>query len=165
MTSRKWRTLEEVVRSEPELAYLGFGVYGPRGKTGAARGAQVIEAREELLQSVDIFNSVCAFISDHLVERPYIRQQGSSYVLKHAVERALGAYVSNGVLIAAMIACGFRHRRKGTSGGPNALFNTTAESVKAVQHMNKKLKQGWARAWLEGDAGRTAVSPGHYDAV
>ena len=51
------------------------------------------------------------------------RRMGFSYFLKHAAEDSIGVYVSNGALIAALLACGYGFRRDGT--GPNCHFNVT----------------------------------------
>lgn len=45
---------------------------------------------------------------------------GSSYYLKHVVERACGRYVCNGCMIIAGIICGYR---VGPWSGPNCYFN------------------------------------------
>lgn len=45
---------------------------------------------------------------------------GSSYHLKHVVERACGRYVCNGTMIVAAIICGYRC---GPWSGPNCYFN------------------------------------------
>jgi hypothetical protein len=49
-----------------------------------------------------------------------LNQRGTSYRLKHVAEEDIG-YITNGVLIAAAIAEGFRVERQEES--PNALLN------------------------------------------
>ena len=50
----------------------------------------------------------------------------SSYGIKHIVERAMGEYVGNGELIAAMILCGFKYEQDGM----NAYFFIDPKSIK-----------------------------------
>ena len=64
----------------------------------------------------------------------------SSYYLKHIVERAVGEYTSNGELIAAMIICGYKHKRTfGINGGMllNAVFNFPKAEVKFLEAQYK----------------------------
>lgn len=62
-----------------------------------------------------------------------INSKHSSYGLKHTIERHLGAYTSNGELIAAMLLSGFKHRRNYMLGGklsPNCCFNISEADYK-----------------------------------
>lgn len=68
------------------------------------------------------FELACAYLQ--AFARPlrsfYVRR--GSYGLKHSAEAWAGGYVSNGALIAAAIALGFRHRRD-PGHNPNCVFN------------------------------------------
>jgi len=53
----------------------------------------------------------------------------SSYSLKHSIERALGTYVSNGVVIAAAIMVGLP---LGKPRGPNADIGVSRRWVRSI---------------------------------
>lgn len=54
----------------------------------------------------------------------------SSYGLKHMMERDIGLYVTNGMFICAMLACGYRGRG---NSGPNLYFNVRGASVNRIE--------------------------------
>lgn len=63
----------------------------------------------------------------------------SSYGLKHTIEKILGAYTSNGELIAAAIALEFKHKREyhGYFLSPNCYFNISKKSLQMLSNMPK----------------------------
>jgi hypothetical protein len=106
----------------PELTHFGFGIFEHPNAHDYARRFR--ENREAMLS-----DEACAEFAaarDWLQGQgraPHInRRSGSSYSLKHEAERCAGRYISNGMLIAAAVALGFRVARK-RGGGPNVHLN------------------------------------------
>lgn len=94
---------------------------------------------------VDHLKKVCELLLT-CETRKTINSSHGSYGLKHIVERALAAYTTNGELIAAMLICGFKHKRHGYSHGgkylmPNASFNISEKSVEWLESQDKRA--GW----------------------
>lgn len=56
---------------------------------------------------------------------------GYSYGLKHICEQSVGRYISNGALIAAMLAHGFQFRR--VAGTANCIFFVTMRSIERAR--------------------------------
>ena len=114
-----------IMAKEPTLNDFGFGLYvGDHRKPLKEQAASLDHNRRALLASVDRVQATCQWIEDHLRTRKTINPRYSSYGLKHLAEKDVG-YITNGVFIAAMIACGFRYR----VDGPNALFNVAKSKV------------------------------------
>jgi hypothetical protein len=149
--NRGWLTLEEVMEAEPRITCYGLGMWWGDIKPGTSGRAKFKAEREQLRREGDVFEAVCGFIVDNLEKRQTVDKGYShSYSLKHDVETALDIYVANGVLIAAMVACGFRYTET-FFNSPNAWFNVTVGSVRAVHKQNDKLRRGWARAEVGND--------------
>ena len=73
------------------------------------------------------------FIEGRFQHQRNINQKRSSYGLKHKVERAMGSYVANGELIAAMYILDY----KVEIDTPNASFNVSESSIKDVDNENE----------------------------
>lgn len=86
-------------------------------------------------------NNVADFIRLRLSKQKSINKMRSSYGIKHDVERAMGVYVSNGTLIAAMILEGFSYER----GSVNAWFNVTSDSLENIDE-RKQERPSWLRS-------------------
>jgi len=75
---------------------------------------------------------IASFIRPKFKKIKTINYQVSSYGIKHDVERALGYYISNGELIAAMIFLGFEYKRGKGKSGINCYFNVSMKSLKSI---------------------------------
>lgn len=78
----------------------------PKNLTQCGFNADIKNAK---IDEVDVFIALC-FIQQNFEKKKTIKIESSShsYTLKHVAERALGFYVSNGTLIAAMLLDGFQ---------------------------------------------------------
>lgn len=73
-----------------------------------------------------------AFIAENLHPTQTINRRFSSYWLKHQIERAMGHYISNGHLIAALALEGYQIKRV-DSRSPNAFTNVSYRAIKKLQ--------------------------------
>lgn len=73
-------------------------------------------------------NEVRRFIRKSWSKQASINTIRTSYGLKHDAEKAMGVYVANGTLIAAMIMEGYKYKIIGRNG-PNVFFNVDYQSV------------------------------------
>jgi hypothetical protein len=127
--------IQRVLDREPHLSRYGIGLcWLDREKTLDQRWAQFATWRAEML--TDDTLTECNRAHRYLAHVNAIKSfgaGGSSYGLKHAVERYTRAlpnsgnhYVSNGAFICAALHNGFQMRLHGTS--PNPVFNMSARS-------------------------------------
>lgn len=97
-------TIDRVLKQEPTLGYGGFDNSSP----------------QELYNNEEAFNLCCQWI---LLQptRKTMNNTDTSYGYKHSVEnwQKAGAYISNGIFIAAAIHLGLKYKIY----EPNAVFN------------------------------------------
>jgi hypothetical protein len=134
----------DVLEREPELGDFGFGVFDPRSKTSEQRAAELRRQREAIREPT----ALGQFLAARLWLRGFAKTKaqdkyGTSYGLKHVMQRNIDCYVTNGCFIAAAIAEGFIVRRIGD--GPNASFNISAKAWRAAA------REAASRAWEEAD--------------
>jgi hypothetical protein len=116
--------MKNILAEHPDLGNFGFGVFDSRHKTASQREAELAEEREVICQP----RSLVAFIETRKWLRGKtkinkLNKKGSSYGLKHVVEREIG-YITNGVFIAAAIAEDFNVKRIADS--PDAWLNISS---------------------------------------
>ncbi len=121
--------LQQVMEEHTDLSYEGW-------RTRKGRWDKLQErfegSRTTLLNNVAEFQTAydwCAQL-EHRQSAPPVG--GYSYTLKHVCEQAVGRYISNGTLIAAMLAHGFKFLMISNSN-PNCVFFVTIRSVKQAQ--------------------------------
>lgn len=113
--------LQQVMEQNPELSDEGWRYWKMTRE-------EFEQDQIELLDNVEAFQAAyewCARLEHRKSMAPHY---GFSYGLKHICERAVGRYITNGTLIAAMLAHGFQY--KVCSGGLNCIFFVTVRSVK-----------------------------------
>lgn len=102
--------IERLMAQAPSLTYGGYfdRFRWPREE----RAAKLAERRNAMLtpRAVDEFDRACEWLQQHVRTKNVNRRAGSSYRLKHLAERKDG-YISNGMLIAAAMHCGFKLQR------------------------------------------------------
>lgn len=86
------------------------------------------------------FNAALQFVR-YLAPRKKINRRESSYSLKVLAERVCKRPISNGAVIAAMIASGFRHETH--PHAPDALFNVRQRSIGAIDRMTNPKSRFW----------------------
>lgn len=112
------------MKNQPLLTYQGFGL--PYGTKTYGRGKKMKEEKSRLLNSQERFEVACTWLQG-IKKTESINTRHSSYFLKHITERRSGiGHISNGVLIAAAIHCGFTFK---VSNGVNAMFNMDQDSI------------------------------------
>ncbi len=125
--------LRQILIQAPTLNTFGFGLgMDSRGKSDVERAAILAERRQSLLASADRVKQACTWVDAHLLSRGTLNHRHSSYGLKHLAEQDIG-YLTNGQLIAAMIACGYRYQVVGM----NAHFNISEREVTALYHRRR----------------------------
>lgn len=112
MTTTTQEQIKETLDVIPNLRYLGVNSFDE-------------EDPDRLLHSFDEFERAVSWAKG-LNKIQSINPNRSSYGLKHLAEDATGDYISNGVMIAAMIHCGFNVRAE--EGCPNVWFNVSQRS-------------------------------------
>jgi hypothetical protein len=91
----------------PELTYVGFGLGALRYDD---RLAGIRAERDRMLTpaAIDEFQRAQRWLEQQPRTKNVNRRAGTSYGLKPEAEGAEGGYISNGMFIAAAIACGFK---------------------------------------------------------
>jgi hypothetical protein len=113
---RVYSTLAAVMAAHPLLTPHGYRI-------GRASGTYAQQRAELMREGARLFVPVCQWVRSELHHIRTINNGRSSYTLKHICENAIGEYVSNGLLIAAMLACGFAWASNGT---PNLFFSVSS---------------------------------------
>jgi len=125
------KTLEEIKKEYPTLTQNGWTYYSGGEKIGSG----------DILNRPKEFQAVCDFLNENIGQRKTVNFSGSSYGLKHTVERAIGNYVANGMFIASALACGYKMKYKSVYG-PNSFFAMSQKDLNKYQYPNKALTQG-----------------------
>ena len=113
------------MKTEPLLTDFGLGL--PYGTKIRSRRKKMKEEKARLLNSLEIFEAACEWLNG-IEKTQSINSRHSSYFLKHITERRSGiGHISNGVLIAAAIYCGFDY--KSARNHPNVVFNMSQDSI------------------------------------
>jgi hypothetical protein len=107
------KTLKEINIEYPTLNTNGWGY--------------VCEYTNKYITSDDItkrpkeFNAICNFLDKNIKHIKSINYNSTSYGYKHILEDNINHYVTNGLFIAAALACGYKMKYK-LDYGPNAFF-------------------------------------------
>lgn len=114
----------------PELTDFGFGVFDERRLPPTERAEQFRANRALMFEtrSLDGFQRACDWLTRQRRTKQINPGAGSSYGLKHAAEYEVG-YVTNGMFIAAAVACGFRVKRIADSPNAHLNISTTANNT------------------------------------
>lgn len=119
------------IKADKRITCAGYALHGESDLCGhetktswkRARLSILLPSADTILQLKDAGEFVSRLRPSDRINR----RIGDSYTLKHLAESALDTYISNGCLIAALIAAGFR-----PSGEGNPHFNITTESLEAA---------------------------------
>ena len=117
--------IRKVLEREPMLTDSGLG---------ADRAREPQKGHDALLTDTKEFEKICKLLR-RVRETRTINSKANSYRLKHAAERTIGSYISNGIFIAAAINCGFDYKKQYDEFGnlgPNVLFYMSEKSIKDV---------------------------------
>lgn len=125
------RQLAAVMIREPRLNQNGFGP-SAFARTIQERRAQFAQWRVDLRASAAHVDEVREWLVLNVEPRQTINTDARSYGLKHLAESDLGAYVTNGELIAAAIIAEYPYRSS-TAESPNAVFGMSARSITALR--------------------------------
>ena len=85
--------------------------------------------------SIEELKPIIVFIEENITKIKSFNKKHSSYGLKHILEKRIPnlnrkKYITNGSLIAAMIICGFKYKRKALT--PNCFFNISEKSINKI---------------------------------
>tara|TARA_Y100000034_G_C6560073_1_gene242332 strand:- start:53 stop:466 length:414 start_codon:yes stop_codon:yes gene_type:complete len=127
------KTLEEIKKEYPTLTTNGWTYYS-RIDDKKIEGGNILNRPKE-------FKAICDFLNKNIGHIKTVNTRDSSYGLKHTIERAIGHYVTNGMFIAAALACDYKMDYI-SDYGPNALFAMSRKDLKKYQYPNKPLTQG-----------------------
>ena len=152
VSSTPVEAMKVVLEQQPELCRSGFyyhdrwhgfyGAFDPSagiGRTGsvppAEDNAHFQQERKKLLEEPCLTQFIAARKWLHgYAKASQFYTASSSYGLKHAAERDMEVYITNGAFIAAAIAEGFQIKRE--RNGPNCLINIAIDrgiGAKAVK--------------------------------
>jgi hypothetical protein len=128
------RTLAEVMEEHPSLNEFGFGAFDPQRKRREQRQQEIAAGRQQLRGQEDLAIAVRDWLAANIA--PIKTCTAGSYGMKHLVERAIGQYVPNGVLIAAALMAGYPW--KGPHG-PNVVLGMSKRHIdQALADLNVK---------------------------
>jgi len=116
--------IQRTMKQIPILTDFGLGL--PHGTELSCMTRKMKEEKRRLLNSEERFESACAWLQG-VEKTDDTNRRYDSYSLKHLVERRIGGHLSNGVLIAAAIHCGFSIKQARLY--PNVLFNMSEDSI------------------------------------
>ena len=120
------KTLEEIKKEYPDLTTNGW-IYYKRNNEEISGGDITTRPKE--------FEAIFDFLNENINHIKTINTHAGSYYYKHVVEDAINHYISNGMFIAAALACGYKMKRL---DGPNSQFATSKKSWAPFE----KYKQG-----------------------
>ena len=121
------KTRTKIQRSMKKLPLLtDFGLGLPYGTPIPQRSKEIKAEKSRLLNSEERFEAACAWLMG-VEKSEKINDRYDSYSLKHLVERRIGGHLSNGVLIAAAVYCGFTTKQ--AKRYPNVFFNMSEDSI------------------------------------
>mgnify|MGYP003639955324 CR=1 FL=1 len=116
------KTLEEIKKEYPTLTSNGWTYFSRIDNRKIASG--------DISKHPEEFKAICDFLNDNIGHTKTVRTNGSSsYGLKHLVEDEIGHYISNGMFIAAALACGYKMQYK-SNYGPNSFFGMSLKDLK-----------------------------------
>ena len=121
------KTLEEIKKEYPALTANGWTYYSRGGGEKIGSG--------DILDYPKEFKAICDFLDKNIKPTQTINTDGSSYHYKHVVESNIDHYISNGMFIAAALACGFKMKHW---DGPNCCFATSKKSWKPFEERYSK---------------------------
>ena len=121
------KTLEEIKKEYPALTAYGWTYYSRGGGEKIGSG--------DILDYPKEFKAICDFLDKNIKPTQTINTDGSSYHYKHVVESNIDHYISNGMFIAAALACGFKMKHW---DGPNCCFATSKKSWKPFEERYSK---------------------------
>jgi hypothetical protein len=132
--------IQAVMATEGRLTRYGFGIIGHAGQTHEQRVLEFQQKRREMLEPWAVGEFVMAreFLS-RFERRKTVNKAAGSYWLKHQAENFHrengypGAYVSNGMLIAAAIDLGLRI----AENGPNAFLSISLKPMHRGQREDR----------------------------
>ena len=130
--SQYMKTLQEIKKEHPQLSTNGWSYYSRRFGGKEISSGDILKRPKE-------FKAICDFLNENIGHRKTMNYHGSSYGLKHTVERAIGHYIANGMFIAAALACDYKMQRY---NGPNAFFAMSQKDLNKYQYPNKPLTRG-----------------------
>lgn len=110
-----------------QLTTFGIGIFESSSKTPEQREAQLADERRKLVEREATVLKVAAWLRENVA--PIKTPTVGSYRIKHAVENAVGEYVSNGELIAAALLASYACKY---TDGPNPLLGMAERDVKRV---------------------------------
>lgn len=128
--------IQAVIERAPHLTHYGWGPFYRGRESGESYGDGLRRGQAELLAAVDECNRALEFLAHVQPRKTLNRSAGTSYGLKHDVERFHAAfpgveradcYVSNGSFICAALHLGFKARRV-SPASPNLIFNFSSRS-------------------------------------
>lgn len=135
--------LAAVMHSHPLLCDHGMGTADHWRLLKADRDRKLAADRQMLRCSLDAVEKTRAWLRENVAKTKTINGHADSYHLKHLAEKEIvqtvvngvteTGYITNGVLIAAALSEGYRHRDFVSSGSPNVEFAMSERSLKAIR--------------------------------
>lgn len=124
------KTLQQISEEYPTLNTNGFGYY-------CSYSNKYISS-DDITKYPKEFKAIRHFLNNNVAHIKTVSTNGgSSYGLKHIVEGNIHHYISNGMFIAASLACGYKMKYK-DSYGPNAFFAMSQKDWNRLQETKGK---------------------------
>jgi len=107
------KTLEEIKKEYPTLTSNGWTYFSKIDNREISSG--------DISKHPEEFKAICDFLNENIGHIKTIYIGRTSYSYKHTVENYIHHYISNGMFIAAALACGYKMERCGINS-PNSFF-------------------------------------------
>jgi hypothetical protein len=109
-------TLTSIMKQHPELTIDGFGILLPSRYPTPEEIRETYKQRTvKLSEQEEVFALLCELFAD-VNKRKTINPKATSGRLKEYAKCQTRRYVHSGTVIAAALACGFKHRTIGATG-------------------------------------------------
>ncbi len=136
--SERRALIERAIARFPRLTSYGLCVYDEPRLTREQVEEQFRQGRAKMFtqDALDAFARACAWLSRQERTQRINPSAGDSYLLKRCMDRDGFGYVTNGLLVAAAVACGFivAHRKD----TPNAYINVSKRVRSSRRHGSRR---------------------------
>lgn len=129
---------KDVMRKNPRLGILGFGVYAEKSLSKSELVEKLDLSRLQLEGAKERVIKISAWLRRNIEPTKTICKDQSSYQYKHIADKHLG-YVTNGEFIAAAIMAGYPYKE---DDGLNAYFGMSKRSWERM----RKTRPEWLKS-------------------
>lgn len=112
-----------VLDSNPQLTQMG--IIFPANQLYTESRKIIFERVQEISECID-------WLNQNYVGIKSMKNAISTYSIKHTIEKDLGKYISNGELVAAVVALKINHKRSSDIENPNLYLPFSSKQLKSI---------------------------------